>query len=130
MASGGTTTLYFTGDGDVTPALLTGFTPATTTAIASLPKSWMPLAVTVGGMEAFVQYYGISPGLVGGSQVNFTVPAGVAKGVQPLVLRWGDTRARGEFDGAVSGGGCDSVSCEPAGYFFANFRTRLDISAS
>ena len=89
VRAGSTISLYLTGDGDVTPALLTGFTPATNTPVASLPKSRLPLSVTVGGVTAFVQFYGISPGLVGVTQVNFTVPASVAPGVQPVVVTVG-----------------------------------------
>lgn len=89
VRAGSTISLYLTGDGDVTPALLTGFTLATNTPVASLPKSRLPLSVTVGGVTAFVQFYGISPGLVGVTQVNFTVPASVAPGVQPVVVTVG-----------------------------------------
>jgi uncharacterized protein (TIGR03437 family) len=73
----------------VTPALLTGFAPSTTTSLTSLPKSRLPLSVTVGGVQAFVLFYGIPPGLVGVSQVNFTVPGSVKPGVQPVVVTVG-----------------------------------------
>ena len=46
----------------------------------------LPLSVTVGGVPAFVLYAGNSSGLIGALQVNFTVPASVPPGVQPLVL--------------------------------------------
>jgi uncharacterized protein (TIGR03437 family) len=89
VRAGGTATLYLTGDGDVTPSLLTGFTPSSGTAATSLPKSRLPLSVTVGGAPAFVLYYGVPPGLVGVSQVNFAVPASVKPGVQPVVVTVG-----------------------------------------
>jgi uncharacterized protein (TIGR03437 family) len=89
VSAGGTTVLYLTGDGDVTPALLTGFTPSSATPLASLPKSRLPLSVSVGGVPAFVQFYGISSGLVGVTQVNFTVPNSVQPGVQPVVVTVG-----------------------------------------
>jgi len=89
VKAGGIATLYFTGDGDVTPALLTGVTPSSSTSLASLPKSRLPLSVTVGGVPAFVQFYGITSGLVGASQLNFTVPSSVKPGVQPVVVTVG-----------------------------------------
>jgi len=89
VAAGGTISLYLTGDGDVTPALLTGFTSSSATPVASLPKSRLPLSVTVGGVPAFVQFYGLAPGLVGITQVSFTVPNSVKPGVQPVVVTVG-----------------------------------------
>jgi len=89
IAAGGTATLYLTGDGDITPAMLTGFTPAPTTAAASLPKARQALSVTVGGVPAFVLFYGIPSGLVGVTQVNFIIPASVKPGVQPVVVTVG-----------------------------------------
>jgi uncharacterized protein (TIGR03437 family) len=94
VAAGGTTSLYLTGDGDVTPALLTGFAPTLGTPIASLPKSRLPLSVTVGGVPAFVQFYGIPSGLVGVTQVNFTVPGSVLPGVQPVIVTVGGASSR------------------------------------
>jgi uncharacterized protein (TIGR03437 family) len=89
VSAGGTTTLYLTGDGDITPSMLTGFAPSAGTAVVSLPKSRLPVSVTVGGVPAFVQFYGIPVGLVGVSQLNFTVPASVPPGVQPVVVTVG-----------------------------------------
>ncbi len=78
--------LYVTGDGVVTPALRDGFSPASGTALASLPHSLLPFSVTVGGVPAFLEFVGITPGVVGLTQVNFMVPASVAPGVQPVVV--------------------------------------------
>ncbi len=86
VKQGGTTTLYATGTGDVTPALKSGWTPFSGTSLSNLPKPVLPLSVTVGGVPAFVLYAGNSSGLIGALQVNFTVPASVPPGVQPLVL--------------------------------------------
>jgi uncharacterized protein (TIGR03437 family) len=87
--AGANATLYLTGDGDITTTLLSGFTPSTTTAPANLPKSRLPLSVTVGGQPAFLRFYGISPGLVGATQVNFIVPASLTAGVQAVVVTVG-----------------------------------------
>ena len=89
VKQGGTTTLYMTGAGEVSPLILTGTTASSTTPLSSLPKPQLPLAVTVAGIPAFLQYVGISSGLVGTVQVNFTVPASVPAGVQPLVVTVG-----------------------------------------
>jgi uncharacterized protein (TIGR03437 family) len=89
VSAGGITTLYLTGDGDNTPALTTGFAPSVGTSLANLPKSRLPVSVTVAGVPAFVQFYGIPVGLVGVSQLNFTVPASVPPGVQPVVVTVG-----------------------------------------
>jgi uncharacterized protein (TIGR03437 family) len=89
VKAGGTATLFFTGDGDVTPAQLTGSTPSPLTAVTSLPKSRLPVSITVGGVPAFIQFYGLPSGLVGVSQVNFIVPGSIKPGIQPVVVTVG-----------------------------------------
>ncbi len=78
--------LYVTGDGVVAPALRDGFSPASGTPLPSLPHSLLPFSVTVGGVEAFLEFVGVTPGVVGLTQVNFTVPGSIAPGVQPVVV--------------------------------------------
>ena len=77
-------TMYITGDGDVTPTLPTGATPA-----SRFPKPRLPLSVTVGGVSAELPFYGITPGLVGVTQINFTVPADAPVGPQAVVVTVG-----------------------------------------
>ncbi|HYW41762.1 MAG TPA: protease pro-enzyme activation domain-containing protein [Bryobacteraceae bacterium] len=89
IVAGGTATLYLTGDGDIASGMLTGFTPSSSIAAASLPKARQALSVTVGGTPAFLQFYGIPSGLVGITQVNFTIPGSVTPGVQPVVVTVG-----------------------------------------
>jgi uncharacterized protein (TIGR03437 family) len=89
VAPGGTTTLYLTGAGDVSPLIATGQAPSSSTPVASLPVPLLPLSVTVGGIPALVQFSGIPRGLVGTVQVNFTVPASVPAGTQPVVVTAG-----------------------------------------
>jgi uncharacterized protein (TIGR03437 family) len=86
VAPGGTGILFFTGAGDVTPQIFSGFAPAATTPLASLPAPLSPVSVTVGGAPAFVQFLGIPAGLVGVVQLNFVVPSSVAAGPQPVVV--------------------------------------------
>jgi uncharacterized protein (TIGR03437 family) len=86
-ARGQTTALYLTGAGAVTPAIATGSTPAPTTPLASLPSPQnTPVAVTVAGVPATIVFAGISPGLVGVTQINFQIPAGIPTGMQPVVV--------------------------------------------
>ena len=89
VPAGGVATLYLTGAGEVSPALKTGFTPAATTPPASLPKPRLPLSVTVAGAQAFLPFVGLAPGLFGTTEVNFTVPASVPPGPQPVVVTVG-----------------------------------------
>lgn len=86
---GGFATIYVTGTGEVTPALKTAWSPLAGTSSALLPKPVLPFSVTVGGVEAFIQYAAVSPGLVGTLQVNLIVPKSVPTGVQPIVVTAG-----------------------------------------
>ena len=81
--------LYVTGTGDVTPALKTAYSPAVGTALANVPLPVLPLSVTVAGAPAFVEFAGISPGLIGVTQVNILVPASTPTGNQPVVVTVG-----------------------------------------
>ena len=78
-------TMYVTGVGDVSGGLPTGISIPAGTPIASLPLPLLPLSVTVGGTPALIQFAGLTPGLVGLTQVNFIVPPTVAPGVQSVV---------------------------------------------
>jgi uncharacterized protein (TIGR03437 family) len=91
---GKTAVAYITGDGDTTTFLITGASPATGTAISSLPRPKLSVAVTVGGAPATVSFAGIPPGLVGVTQVNFIVPATVPPGVQPVVVSIGGVKTQ------------------------------------
>jgi uncharacterized protein (TIGR03437 family) len=43
----------------------------------------------VGGQTAIIDFIGIPVGLVGVTQINYTVPAGISTGVQPVVVTVG-----------------------------------------
>ena len=81
--------LYLTGAGAVSPAVASGATPSSQTALANLPRPLASTTVTVGGVNAPIQFIGIAPGLVGVVQINFQVPAGIALGAQPVVVTVG-----------------------------------------
>ncbi len=78
--------LYVTGDGIPNSYLPDGFSPASGTPLAFLPHSLLPFSVTIGGTQAFLDFVGITPGVVGLTQVNFIVPNTVPPGVQPVVV--------------------------------------------
>jgi uncharacterized protein (TIGR03437 family) len=74
-----------TGEGDVSPFFGTNRTAPSTTPLDQLPKPVLPVTVTVGGLQAAIQFIGIPSGLLG-TQINFTIPPGLTAGVQPLVV--------------------------------------------
>jgi uncharacterized protein (TIGR03437 family) len=86
---GQTIVAYVTGEGDLTPSTATGSTPADGTSASRLPKPRLPVTVTVGGLNAAVVFAGLQSGTAGVMQVNFTIPAAVAPGAQPVVITVG-----------------------------------------
>ncbi len=85
---------YITGDGDTTTFLITGASPPTGTTVAHLPRTRLPVTVTVGGLPATVTFAGTPIGLVGISQINFTVPAAAPLGAQAVVVTVGGVRTQ------------------------------------
>jgi uncharacterized protein (TIGR03437 family) len=85
---------YITGDGDTTTFLITGASPPTGTTVAHLPRTRLPVTVTVGGLPATVTFAGTPIGLVGISQINFTVPATAPLGAQSVVITVGGVRTQ------------------------------------
>ncbi len=86
---GQTISMFITGDGDISPSLLTGQSPVTGTMARLLPQPLAPVSVTVGGEMAATPFVGIPAGLVGTTQINFTIPADARAGVQPVVVTVG-----------------------------------------
>jgi uncharacterized protein (TIGR03437 family) len=91
VAAGQETVLYLTGAGAVSPSVATGAGPLAGTALNALPSPSQTTIITVGGkpVPTPLQFNAITPGLVGVVQVNFTVPAGVPAGRQPVVVTIG-----------------------------------------
>jgi uncharacterized protein (TIGR03437 family) len=87
---GSIVSLYMTGTGAQAPAISTGAAPPATTPIANLPQPTVPYSITVGGINAPIQFFGIPAFLVGVTQANFQVPSNVALGVQPVVVKVGN----------------------------------------
>jgi uncharacterized protein (TIGR03437 family) len=88
-AAGQISTLFITGDGQVTPTLADGTSPAPGTGLTRLPKPKLPVTVTVAGQSAAIDFIGIPSGLVGVTQINYTVPANTPAGVQQVVVTVG-----------------------------------------
>jgi len=85
-AKGSVVSVYMTGEGQTSPAGVTG-------AIApiNVPAPWkqpvLKATATIGGLPAQVQYYGSAPGLVSGvMQVNVQIPANASSGAVPIVI--------------------------------------------
>jgi uncharacterized protein (TIGR03437 family) len=88
--AGQETFLYITGEGQVTPGLADGATPAAGTTVANLPKPLAAVSMTVGGIAVTdIPFVGIPSGLVGVTQINFVIPANVPSGPQPVVVTVG-----------------------------------------
>ncbi len=85
--------LYMTGDGDVTPTLATGATPARSTNPSTYPKPRQPVSATVGGVPATLLFQAIPYGLAGATQIDLTVPANAPSGPQDLIVTVGGVAA-------------------------------------
>jgi len=85
--------IYMTGEGQTNPQGVDGaIIPA---AVSALKKPLLPVTVTVGGVDAVVQYAGSAPGLVSGvMQVNVTIPATAPTGTVPVVVTVGTAKSQ------------------------------------
>ncbi len=89
VARNGVFTLYLTGAGAVSPAIATGAAPAAATPVAQLPAPVQTPIVTIGGVQAVIEFAGIPSPLVGVAQVNVRVPSNAPLGTQPVVVTIG-----------------------------------------
>jgi uncharacterized protein (TIGR03437 family) len=89
-ARGDTLLLFITGQGVVSPLVATGAAPAAGTPLSELPAPTLPVMVTIGGILAPRTFVGITPGLVGVTQINFQIPPDAPLGPQPVVVTIGD----------------------------------------
>ncbi|MBZ5726717.1 MAG: Ig-like domain repeat protein [Acidobacteriia bacterium] len=86
--------LFLTGEGDTNPPLPNGAPPAAATAFNQLPTPRQPLSMTVGGVPVTPFFAAIPWGLVGVTQVNFTVPPNAPLGLQPVVVSVGGVASK------------------------------------
>ena len=78
--------LYGTGEGRTVPASVDGKLTG-----APFPRPELPVNVTIGGQRVEVLYAAAAPGLVSGViQLNVRVPAAIAQGNQPVMVRIGE----------------------------------------
>ena len=84
-------TMYVTGVGAVSPAIADAAAPAAGTPVGNLPAPTQTTSVTVGGIDAPIQFVGIPWGLAGITQINYQIPSGAPLGAQPVVVRVGGT---------------------------------------
>jgi uncharacterized protein (TIGR03437 family) len=82
---GKTVQLYFNGLGPVNNQPATGEAPSAQT----LSRTTTLPTVTIGNVNAAVQFSGLAPGYPGLYQVNVTVPTGAPVGTQPVILSIG-----------------------------------------
>jgi uncharacterized protein (TIGR03437 family) len=83
-AAGATSTLYVTGAGSVSPSILDGEPPSDNNS-----QPTQAVTMTVGGANAVTSYVGVPVWSAGVVQINFTVPATVAAGKQPVIVTVG-----------------------------------------
>jgi uncharacterized protein (TIGR03437 family) len=81
--------LFITGAGALSPALANGATPAPGTPINQLPAPVGAVTVTVGGVNATVDFAASPTWAVGTVQINYTIPANAPLGAQPVVVSVG-----------------------------------------
>lgn len=103
-APGQSVVFFITGEGDVSPFVTTGSTP-TGAAITQPPVPRLPFTMTVGGVPVTPFFVGIPSWSVGVTQVNFTVPANVPGGKQPVVVTVGDVPSSPGYLDVESGPG-------------------------
>ncbi len=88
-AQGQVVYLFITGAGAVTPSIATGATPAADTPVNELPVPVGAVTVTVGGVQATVDFAGMPTWAVGTVQVNYTIPTNAPLGTQPVIVSVG-----------------------------------------
>jgi uncharacterized protein (TIGR03437 family) len=95
---------FITGEGDITPFLATGASPPNSASAGNLPVPRLPITITVAGLRAAIQFAGIPPGLVGVTQINFTIPSNAPVGVQTVgVSLGGIARAQSSIQVTAAG---------------------------
>lgn len=86
---GSSLAFFITGEGDVTGGLATGTAPSPSIPVNQLPAPRGQFSLTVGGVSITPLFVGIPYGLVGVTQVNYTVPSNAPTGLQNVVVNVG-----------------------------------------
>ncbi len=107
-AQGSTIILYATGAGQTLPGGVDGKLAA-----APLPTPILPVSVTIGGVQAVVQYAGAAYGEVAGMlQINVVVPPGVSGSAVPVVVQVGNAASQAGVTIAVAASPAFAVASE------------------
>jgi len=94
-AKGSVVTLYMTGEGQTSPAGVTGSVTQATTTPPYTPQPLLPVAALVAGQPATVTFAGEAPGIVAGVlQVNVVIPPGTPSGAQSVSISIGGRSAQ------------------------------------
>lgn len=93
FAAGDLVVLFATGLGEISPAGVTGLAAG-----APLGKPVLPVSVSVGGLNAAVEYLSMAPGLIGVAQMHVRMPAVAGNGARlvPVAMTAGAVRSRGD----------------------------------
>ena len=95
---GSVVVLYLTGEGATTPTGVDGRPSG-----AGAPRPKLPVNVSIGGVDALVEYAAGAPGLVAGvMQINVRVPLSVQGGELPVVVSVGSAVSRSNVTVAVN----------------------------
>jgi uncharacterized protein (TIGR03437 family) len=86
--------LYITGDGDTTPHLATGASPAYGTPYNQLPAPLGGISMSVANIPVTPFFVGIPSGLVGATQINFNVPSNAPLGLQSVIVTVGGVASK------------------------------------
>jgi uncharacterized protein (TIGR03437 family) len=89
-ARGDTVVVYLTGEGETSPAGVTGKVTTVSSTPPLTPTPLLPISITVGGQGANYSFAGEAPGFVSGVlQLNVVLPTNIAAGDQPIVVTIG-----------------------------------------
>jgi uncharacterized protein (TIGR03437 family) len=89
-AKGSTVVAFMTGEGQTSPAGVTGKVTTVSAALPLTPQPLLPVAVLIGGQPASVTFYGETPGVISGvMQLAVRIPSNVRSGDVPISVSAG-----------------------------------------
>jgi trimeric autotransporter adhesin len=101
-ARGSYVVVYATGEGQTSPAGVTGKVTSLSQSGPLTPQPLLPVAALIGGQPAFVAFYGEAPGLVSGvMQLNVQIPSDVPAGNLPITVSVGGNSSQNGVTVAV-----------------------------
>lgn len=96
--------VFMTGEGQITPAGVTGSVTCSSgcATTSQIPKPLLPVTASINGQTATVAFYGEAPGLVSGvMQVNVTIPPNTPSGAASLSITVGSNSTQSGITVAV-----------------------------